>query len=122
MFSLQHVLLILISLGQVYSQQVHHNAGRKFPQWLTGLIAMTVFLFLVLVVYVAKMFWDKRSQESINMKDIEEVVANGTSECCEARKENQYISCNMKDLRSSEHIHAYENPIEVNDNVRSTAM
>ncbi|XP_018113879.1 proximal tubules-expressed gene protein-like [Xenopus laevis] len=113
MFSLQYVLLILISLGQVYSQQVHHNTGRRFPQWLTGLIAMTVFLFLVLVVFVAKRLWNKRTQEKTNMKDFEEVVANGTSESYEARKEN---------IRSSEHFHAYENPIEVDDNIRTTAM
>ncbi|KAE8610097.1 hypothetical protein XENTR_v10012014 [Xenopus tropicalis] len=85
MLSLQHLLLILFSLGQVSAQHVHNNVGRRFPQWLTGLIAMTVFLFLVLVVYVAKMLWKKRSQ-------------------------------------SGENIHAYENPIEVNDNVRTTAM
>ncbi|KAE8610094.1 hypothetical protein XENTR_v10012014 [Xenopus tropicalis] len=113
MLSLQHLLLILFSLGQVSAQHVHNNVGRRFPQWLTGLIAMTVFLFLVLVVYVAKMLWKKRSQQGTNMKDFEEVVANGTGGCYETRIEN---------IWSGENIHAYENPIEVNDNVRTTAM
>ncbi|KAG8436946.1 hypothetical protein GDO86_007868 [Hymenochirus boettgeri] len=86
-----------------------------FPQWLTGLIATTVFLFLVLAVYVVKRFWKGRSIDNRNLKslDAEEVVANGS---------HGHYTTTIENFRSSEHVHAYDNPSEVKDDIRTTAM
>ncbi|KAM4642846.1 PDZK1-interacting protein 1 [Discoglossus pictus] len=119
MFSLGLVLCtLLIALGQGSAQQGHSREDRLFPQWLTGIIAVTVFLFLVLVVYAANRYWDHRSQANSlsiiedKVVDMEEVVSNGTHE--------RYIKTD--DFRSQEHAHAYENPVEVTDNVLTTPM
>ncbi|KAM4722163.1 PDZK1-interacting protein 1 [Rhinophrynus dorsalis] len=119
MISLQLVFLVLISLGQVCSQQGHDHMKRTFPQWLTGLIAVVVFLFLVLVVYVANRFWEKKSQgnmladPTIKSPGSEEVVSNGT---------HGHYATTIENVRSEEHEYAYENPTEVSDNVRTTAF
>ncbi|KAG8541960.1 hypothetical protein GDO81_027691 [Engystomops pustulosus] len=111
MSSLQLISLLLLSVGPVSCQA----AARTIPQWGVGLIAMTVFLFLVLVVYVAKIVMKKSSKSNIESdpaaesKVFDDVnVSNGTF--------GHYKS------RSNEHEHAYDNPIEVHDNVLTTAM
>ncbi|XP_053325491.1 PDZK1-interacting protein 1 [Spea bombifrons] len=117
MLSLQLAFFFLVTLGQVCCQPDQRSANlRKFPQWLTGLIAVAVFLFLVLVVYVANRVWNRRTQDikdpDMAMKSTDEdVTSNGT-----------YHQYRVHDVRSSEHDNAYENPIEVTDNVLSTAM
>ncbi|XP_073400477.1 PDZK1-interacting protein 1 [Dendrobates tinctorius] len=115
MVYLQLLSLLLLSLGPVSCQSETSKLSRKIPQWGTGLIAVTVFLFLVLVIYVAKIVL-KKSSKSIIESDpkgeskvhADAVVPNGTY--------GQYTS------RSQEHEHAYDNPIEINDNVLTTPM
>ncbi|XP_075688240.1 PDZK1-interacting protein 1 [Rhinoderma darwinii] len=115
MFYLQLFSLLLLSLGQVSCQSEPGEQTRKIPQWGTGLIAMTVFLFLVLVIYVAKIVMKKSSKSNIESDPTggsklggEVAVHNGTF--------GHYTS------RFNEHQHAYDNPIEVSDNVLTTAM
>ncbi|XP_053549990.1 PDZK1-interacting protein 1 [Bombina bombina] len=106
MLSLRLVtLILLLSLGQGNAQEGQKPTARLLPQWLTGLIAVTVFLFLVLVAYVVNRFWERRSQDNmmsvieIKSDGIEEVVSNGTHESYRT----------LDSVRSTEHEHAYEN-------------
>ncbi|KAM4022938.1 PDZK1-interacting protein 1 [Anomaloglossus baeobatrachus] len=109
MVVLQLLSLLLLSLGPVSCQ----SEARAIPQWGTGLIAVTVFLFLVLVIYVAKIVLKKSSKSNMESDPSGEskvhdnsAVPNGTY--------GHYTS------RSREHEHAYDNPIEVHDNVLTT--
>ncbi|KAM3915200.1 PDZK1-interacting protein 1 [Leptodactylus fuscus] len=111
MSNLQVISLLLLLLGPVSCQA----ELRRIPQWGVGLIATTVFLFLVLVIYVAKIVLKKTSKSNLESdptvgpKVYGDVAAsNGTY--------GHYSS------RSNEHDHAYDNPIEVNDNILTTAM
>ncbi|XP_040263594.1 proximal tubules-expressed gene protein-like [Bufo bufo] len=106
MLYLQLVSLLLLSVGHVSCQ----SGARMIPQWGVGLIAMTVFLFLVLAVYVAKIVLKKSSKSAIESDptEISKAVPNGTF--------GQYKS------RSDEHEHAYDNPIKVSDNILTTPM
>ncbi|XP_069835578.1 PDZK1-interacting protein 1 [Dendropsophus ebraccatus] len=108
-------LLLLLSLGQVSCQSDTAKQARKIPQWGTGLIAVTVFLFLILVFYVTNIFLKKKSKSSTESDPTEgpkgfgdASVPNGTF--------GHYTS------RSKEHEHVYDNPIEVHDNELTTPM
>uniref|UniRef100_A0A8C5QYS1 Uncharacterized protein n=1 Tax=Leptobrachium leishanense TaxID=445787 RepID=A0A8C5QYS1_9ANUR len=97
--SLENISIIKI---EIVRYQTVVNA-RTIPQWLTGLIAVTVFLFLVFAAYMVNRVWNKRAH-------------GGTSaNCCKSY--TVHLS-----WMPSEHEHAYENPIEVADNVLSTPM
>ncbi|KAM8929969.1 PDZK1-interacting protein 1 [Pelodytes ibericus] len=117
MRSLKQVFVFLLALGLVCCQNDKNSPlGRTFPQWLTGLIAVTVFLFLVLVAYMVNRVWNKKTQDvqqdtTMNSIDSEDVLSNGT-----------YKQYTVHNVRSSEHEHAYDNPTEVTDNVLTTAM
>ncbi|CAI9537115.1 unnamed protein product [Staurois parvus] len=115
MVSLKLIFLLLFSLGHVSCQSGGNQEVRKIPQWGTGLIAVTVFLFLVLVVYVANIFWNKRSKsnlESFSMGKFEDgVIPNGST--------GRYVT---KSSDNEQIRHAYENPIQVTDNELSTPM
>ncbi|XP_029474331.1 PDZK1-interacting protein 1 [Rhinatrema bivittatum] len=119
MFSLPLALLcIFTSLGSISCQHGTGYTGRSFPQWATGLIAVSVFLFLVLVVFIVNRVWCEKKRErkpagitANSAKD--EVVVNGT--------ESQYS--NIDSFRSRENENAYDNPIELEEQViQMTAM
>ncbi|KAM5148400.1 PDZK1-interacting protein 1 [Mantella aurantiaca] len=108
-------VLLLVSLGHVSCQSDVNKEVRKIPQWGTGLIAVAVFLFLVLVVYMANRVWNKRSQsnlESVSMgKFDDDAIPNGNT--------GRYVT------KSSDHDgvkHAYDNPIQITDNELSTPI
>ncbi|XP_075040116.1 proximal tubules-expressed gene protein-like [Mixophyes fleayi] len=103
MSSLQLVILLLFSVGQI-SCQSGNNQGRKIPQWATGLISVVVFLFLVFVIYMGKKLWKRRSTGSMEKPaDYDDVaVPNGTF----VHHVNGF----------SEHEHVYDNPTAVYEN------
>ncbi|XP_056388462.1 PDZK1-interacting protein 1 [Hyla sarda] len=114
MFYLQLIpLLLLLSLGPVSCQSDAGKEVRKIPQWGTGLIAMTVFLFLVLVIYVANTVMKKKSKSNIE---------SDPTEGSKAFEDASVPNGTFGHYRSSEHEHAYDNPIEVHDNVLTTPM
>ncbi|XP_072275700.1 PDZK1-interacting protein 1 [Pyxicephalus adspersus] len=116
MLSLKLPFLLLISLGQVSCQSGVNKVARAIPQWGTGLIAVTVFLFLVLVFYVANRVWNKRSNpnlESISMGKLDDgAIPNGST--------GRYVTKSNDDNVRVEH--AYDNPIQITDNELSTPM
>ncbi|CAJ0953932.1 unnamed protein product [Ranitomeya imitator] len=105
------IALLLLSLGPVSCQ----SETSKIPQWGTGLIAVTVFLFLVLVIYVAKIVLKKSSKSNIESDPKGESKVHGDAAIPNGTY-GQYTS------RSREYEHAYDNPIEVNDNILTTPM
>ncbi|XP_030063372.1 PDZK1-interacting protein 1 [Microcaecilia unicolor] len=110
-----YLLCVLITLGSISCQQENVPIQRRFPQWLTGLIAVSVFLFLVLVVFVVNRVWceDKKKNEPIAVNKKDEVISNGT--------EGHYAG--IDNFRSPDHDNAYENRIEWEEQVvQTTAM
>ncbi|XP_077306424.1 PDZK1-interacting protein 1 [Lithobates pipiens] len=115
MLSPKLAFLLLLSLGHVSCQSGGNKEVRKIPQWGNGLIAVTVFLFLVLIFYVANIFWNKRSKsnlESVAMGKFDDgAIFNGSA--------GHYVKRSSDDEQVQ---HAYENPIKVTDNELSTPM
>ncbi|XP_018408529.1 PREDICTED: proximal tubules-expressed gene protein-like [Nanorana parkeri] len=116
MLRLELAFLLLVSLGCISCQSGANKEVRRIPQWGTGLIAVTVFLFLVLVFYVANILWNKRSKsnlESISMGKFEDgAITNGST--------GRYITISSDHERVQQH--AYVNPIQITDNELSTPM
>ncbi|CAH2310745.1 PDZK1-interacting 1-like [Pelobates cultripes] len=116
MLSLKHTVILLTTLGQVYGQSGYTDA-RTIPQWLTGLIAVAVFLCLVLGVYLVNRMWNKRTQNNLQSEttgkslECEETIPNGTY--------TRYVEHSPK---TDQHEHAYDNPTIVTDNELTTAM
>ncbi|XP_069491494.1 PDZK1-interacting protein 1 [Ambystoma mexicanum] len=111
--------LILTTLGPVGCQGDPSARARKFPQWLTGIIAVSVFLFLVLIVFVINRIWCERNQgndlQMVTERKItenNEVMSNGT--------EGHYST--ILQFRSNEHGNAYENAVEPEAVVVTTPM
>ncbi|XP_040216479.1 proximal tubules-expressed gene protein-like [Rana temporaria] len=115
MLSLKLAFLLLLSLGHVSCQSGGNKEERRIPQWGTGLIAVTVFLFLVLVFYMANIYWNKRSEsnlESVSMGKFDDgAILNGST--------GRYVTRSSDDEQVQ---HAYENPIMKTDNELSTPM
>nr|XP_033771260.1 PDZK1-interacting protein 1 [Geotrypetes seraphini] len=113
------LLGVLLILGSVSCQQGNASIQRRFPQWLTGLISVSVFLFLVLAVFVVNRVWCKDKKErgpsEVGERFTEkgEAIGNGT----EGRDSG------ADNFRSPDHENAYENHIEWEEQVvQTTAM
>ncbi|NXX41305.1 PDZ1I protein, partial [Tricholaema leucomelas] len=86
--------------------------------WSQGVIAVVVFLTLVAIVFVVNRFWCKKKVENaetvVSAEDKPEaVISNGP--------EGTYLSA-AADFRSKENQHAYENSLEPEEKVITTAM
>ncbi|NXF85157.1 PDZ1I protein, partial [Eubucco bourcierii] len=86
--------------------------------WSQGVIAVVVFLALVAIVFVVNRFWCKKKVENaetvVSVEDKpESVVSNG--------HEGRYLTA-AADFRSKENQHAYENTLEPEEKVVTTAM
>ncbi|KAJ8395505.1 hypothetical protein AAFF_G00032390 [Aldrovandia affinis] len=92
-------LWVLFTLDTVSAQQ--GTSTRALPNWLTGIIAVVVFLFLVFIAFLVNRAWcSKPSQESKAewVKTSDYPMANGT----------QYDT-SLDAVRTSDHENAYEN-------------
>ncbi|XP_014163356.1 PDZK1-interacting protein 1 [Geospiza fortis] len=93
-------------------------ARGSLQPWSQGVIAVVVFLVLVAIAFVVNRFWCKDKVESAeNVVSVEDkpdaVTSNG--------HEGRYISA-AADFRSKENQHAYENTVEPEEKVITTAM
>ncbi|NXS14967.1 PDZ1I protein, partial [Neodrepanis coruscans] len=91
--------------------------GRLQP-WSQGVIAVVVFLVLVAIAFVVNRFWCKEKAENVetvvSVEDKQDaVMSNG--------HEGRYLSA-AADFRSKENQHAYENTVEPEEKVITTAM
>ncbi|XP_062437849.1 PDZK1-interacting protein 1 [Rhea pennata] len=108
------LLLLLLLLEPGSCQEARGN----LQPWSQGVIAVVVFLVLVAIAFVVNKFWCKEKEENVeavvSIGDKQEVVlSNG--------HEGRYVTA-AADFRSKESQHAYENPLEPEEKVVTTAM
>ncbi|KAF7703027.1 PDZK1-interacting protein 1 [Silurus meridionalis] len=94
--SVRALYCLLLMLGAVTAQA--ESAARALPNWLTGIIAVSVFLFLVFVAFLVNKVWfeDSSQEEKVTVIPNEYAMSNGSNS-------------NLDSVRSHEHSDAYEN-------------
>ncbi|XP_076880919.1 PDZK1-interacting protein 1 [Brachyhypopomus gauderio] len=105
---------LLLTVGAVTAQAVRPEPTQGLPNWLTGIIAVAVFLFLVFVAFIVNKAWceDSSSHELNTEVTINEyAMTNGAS-----------YDTSLDTVRSSEHYEAYENVIIHKAEEKITAM
>ncbi|XP_068809164.1 PDZK1-interacting protein 1 isoform X2 [Struthio camelus] len=93
-------------------------ARGNLQPWSQGVIAVVVFLVLVAIAFVVNKFWCKEKEENVEAvvsigDKPEAVLSNG--------REGRYLTA-AADFRSKECQHAYENTLEPEEKVITTAM
>ncbi|NXE72482.1 PDZ1I protein, partial [Cochlearius cochlearius] len=93
-------------------------ARGNLQPWSQGVIAVVVFLILVAVAFVVNRLWCKEKVENVetvvSIEDKQETVtSNG--------HEGSYLTA-AANFRSKESQHAYENTLEAEERVITTAM
>nr|XP_013803904.1 PREDICTED: PDZK1-interacting protein 1 [Apteryx mantelli mantelli] len=93
-------------------------ARGNLQPWSQGVIAVVVFLVLVAIAFVVNKFWCKEKEENVEAvvsigDKREDVLSNG--------HEGKYLTA-AADFRSKESQHAYENTLEPEEKVVTTAM
>ncbi|KAJ8277509.1 hypothetical protein GJAV_G00075940 [Gymnothorax javanicus] len=105
-------LFWLLTAVEIVSAQ--DPVQRPLPNWLTGIIAVAVFLFLVFVAFLVNKAWcDDSSRESkaVPVRNNEDhTMTNGT-----------HYDTSMDMVRTSEHENAYEN-VAIQNEDRVTVM
>ncbi|KAG5850926.1 PDZK1-interacting protein 1 [Anguilla rostrata] len=103
---------LLLTVKTVSAQEA---AVRALPNWLTGIIAVVVFLFLVFVAFLVNRAWCENSREeskAVPVKTDEDyTMKNGT-----------HYDTALDMVRTSEHENAYENMAIQNAEERITVM
>ncbi|NXV13429.1 PDZ1I protein, partial [Cepphus grylle] len=93
-------------------------ARGNLQPWSQGVIAVVVFLVLVAIAFVVNRLWCKKKVENaetvVSVEDKPEaVMSNG--------HEGRYLTA-AADFRSKESKHVYENTLELEEKVVTTAM
>ncbi|OXB68558.1 hypothetical protein ASZ78_000495 [Callipepla squamata] len=115
MLALQLLALgLLLALEPASCQEARGN----LQPWSQGVIAVVVFLTLVAICFVVNRFWCKKQQDNV-----ETVVSIGAKEevAVPNGREGTYVSSAV-DFRSKENKHAYENTLDPEEKVITTAM
>ncbi|KAM4774261.1 PDZK1-interacting protein 1 [Cyanocitta cristata] len=108
------LLGLLLQLEPAFCQE----ARGSLQPWSQGVIAVVVFLVLVAIAFVVNRFWCKDKVENVeNVVSVEDKPDAVTSNGCEGR----HVSA-AADFRSKENQHAYENTVEPEEKVITTAM
>ncbi|XP_027603111.1 PDZK1-interacting protein 1 [Pipra filicauda] len=112
------LLLLLLGLLLELEPAFCQEARGSLQPWSQGVIAVVVFLVLVAIAFVVNRFWCKKKAENaetvVTVEDKQDpVVSNG--------HEGRYISA-AADFRCKENQHAYENTVEPEEKVITTAM
>ncbi|NWS55786.1 PDZ1I protein, partial [Chunga burmeisteri] len=93
-------------------------AKGSLQPWSQGVIAVVVFLVLVAIAFVVNRFWCKEKVENIetvvSVEDKKESVTSNSHD-------GKYLTA-AADFRSKENEHAYENTLEPEERVITTAM
>ncbi|XP_056271068.1 PDZK1-interacting protein 1 [Pseudoliparis swirei] len=102
---------LLLSVGAVTAQGAQtQNSERLLPQWLTGILAVTGFLFLTFVGFLVKKAWceePSRKKTTMELVGVNEFVNKNTSEnsldmarkktTMESVEEDEYVNENNYD-------------------------
>ncbi|XP_041792122.1 PDZK1-interacting protein 1 [Chelmon rostratus] len=106
------LLTVAAATAQTGGTQINE---RLLPQWLTGIIAVSVFLFLAFVTFLVNKAWCGRSSRSSTVEEPERenelVMTNG----------NTY-STTLDVVRSKEDMNAYDNLVIDSTDDRVTPM
>ncbi|NXL43768.1 PDZ1I protein, partial [Podilymbus podiceps] len=93
-------------------------ARGSLQPWSQGVIAVAVFLVLVAIAFVVNKFWCKKKVEHVEtVVTVEDKQENVTSN----GREGRYLT-SAADFRSKESQHVYENTVEPEEQVITTAM
>ncbi|KAF4083184.1 hypothetical protein AMELA_G00137160 [Ameiurus melas] len=106
--AVQVLYCLLLMLGVVTGQA--GSVGQRLPNWLTGIIAVAVFLFLAFITFLVNKAW---CEDSSNSQEEKVTVT-----------ENEYSMniTNLDSVRSQEYDGAYENAIIHKSEENVTAM
>ncbi|XP_047915181.1 PDZK1-interacting protein 1 [Anser cygnoides] len=110
----------LVALGLLLALEPAscQEARGKLQPWSQGVIAVVVFLVLVAIVFVVNRFWCNKKKDNVESG----VTTAGKEEAVTYNShEGRYVST-ANDFRSKESKHAYENTLEPEERVVTTAM
>ncbi|KAK9967610.1 hypothetical protein ABG768_001996 [Culter alburnus] len=99
---------LLLTLGLVAAQE---KAEQALPNWLTGIIAVGVFLFLVFILFLVNKAWCETPSKSEAVLPTEYAMTNGSTH-----------ETSLDAVRSSDGPNAYENAIIHQTDEKVTAM
>ncbi|KAI6063998.1 PDZK1-interacting protein 1 [Aix galericulata] len=106
---------LLLALEPASCQQ----ARGKLQPWSQGVIAVVVFLVLVAIVFVVNRFWcNKKRRDNVESG----VTTGGKEEAVTSNGHEGRYASTANDFRSKESKHAYENTLEPEERVVTTAM
>ncbi|TRY85581.1 hypothetical protein DNTS_010162 [Danionella cerebrum] len=103
------LLWVVLMLGFAAAQT--ESAEQAFPNWLTGLIAVAVFLFLVFVTFLVNKAWCNNSSDQEGVAPNEYAMTNGSTH-----------ESSLNALRSSDDPNPYENVIIHQTDEKVTVM
>ncbi|XP_052394366.1 PDZK1-interacting protein 1 [Carassius gibelio] len=102
---------LVLTLGLVAGQaEIPEKAEQALPNWLTGIIAVAVFLFLVFIAFLVNKAWCKTPSEA-EAVPTEYAMTNGSTH-----------ETSLDAVRSSEDPKAYENVIVHQTDEKVTKM
>ncbi|XP_068175961.1 PDZK1-interacting protein 1 [Antennarius striatus] len=108
---MRRLALISCLLVTAVTSQTDQEAERPLPQWLTGIIALCLFLFLTFITLVVKKAWCDESNRT-NPPATSLVVVDDVNTAGSA----------LEMVRSKEEQHAYDNLVTNDDDLRVTPM
>ncbi|KAF7650063.1 hypothetical protein LDENG_00131740 [Lucifuga dentata] len=107
---------VLLTVGAATAQTAQQQNERLLPQWLTGIIAVTVFLFLAFVAFLVNKAWcaNSRSPAVESEKDGAYGMTSNNATSNDAKTSSLDV------VRSRENKNAFENlVIDSTDEVTS---
>ncbi|XP_021459064.2 PDZK1-interacting protein 1 [Oncorhynchus mykiss] len=107
------ILWLMLTLGVVTAQIV--KVDRTLPQWLTGIIAVVVFLFLIFVAFLVNKAWCQDSRLETKVCECVETTGYGKT-----NRDNYNTS--LDTVRNGDDEGAYENMALESVEDKATAM
>ncbi|XP_051231638.1 PDZK1-interacting protein 1 isoform X2 [Dicentrarchus labrax] len=107
---------LLLTVSAAAAQTAQPQIERLLPQWLTGIIAVSAFLFLVFVTLLVKKAWcekpsRKTAVESESDRENEFVVTNGNT--YETNLDTIRRKSTVESARENEFENTYETTLEM---------
>ncbi|XP_054452683.1 PDZK1-interacting protein 1 isoform X1 [Anoplopoma fimbria] len=120
---------LLLSVGAVTAQGAQ-NSKRLLPQWLTGLIAVSGFLFLIFVIFLVKKAWFEEPKSDSGGRKERHTIELGTmwkKTSVESVIENEYVDGNTYEteldmVRSKKDMNTYDNMVIDATDDKATVM
>ncbi|XP_051231639.1 PDZK1-interacting protein 1 isoform X3 [Dicentrarchus labrax] len=85
---------LLLTVSAAAAQTAQPQIERLLPQWLTGIIAVSAFLFLVFVTLLVKKAWCEKPSRSVRGKTNVSMNKKKTAVESESDRENEFVVTN----------------------------